>query len=213
MKLTKYEHACLVLEDAEKTLVIDPGVFSKTVPELTNVTGIVITHAHPDHFDIELLRKLIKANPSAQVFTVQSVADEVSDICTPQVVTSGMVATCEPFELNFYGGQHAEIHTSIPLIENIGVMVNKLLYYPGDSFALPDIGVHVLAVPASAPWMRMSEALNFIEDVKPKRVFPTHNGLLSDIGAKIHYGLLENFVDHLGGEFEIVAPGKSIDLS
>jgi L-ascorbate metabolism protein UlaG (beta-lactamase superfamily) len=213
MKLTKYEHACLLFEDADKSLLVDPGIFSKSVPELSNVVGIVITHAHPDHFDIERLRSLIKTNPSAQVFTVQSIADEVSDICTPQVVTRGMVAKCDPFELNFYGGQHAEIHTSIPVIDNIGVMVNQTVYYPGDSFALPDIGVPVLAVPASAPWMRIGEALNFIEDIKPKRVFPTHNALLSDIGTKIHYGLFENFVDHMGSEFEVIEPGKSIDLS
>ncbi len=51
MKLTKYEHACVFLEndDGDK-VVIDPGIFTNLPGDLSRIVAIVITHEHPDHF-------------------------------------------------------------------------------------------------------------------------------------------------------------------
>lgn len=210
MNVTKYEHACLVLEEQGKLFVIDPGIFSESLPALENVAAVVVTHVHQDHFAIDRIRRLLGENADAQLITVQAVADELGADFSPKVVTGGNTEQVGPFKLNFYGGEHAVIHSSIPVTDNVGVLVNDQLYYPGDSFAQPDsLPVSLLAVPASAPWMRVGEAIDFIAAVKPGRVFPTHNAILSEVGAAIHYRLLEDAASAVQAQFIFLQPGDS----
>ena len=63
MKLTKYEHACVVLEDQGQKLVIDPGMFSPDFNDLRDITALVITHQHGDHFDLRNIENIVAANP------------------------------------------------------------------------------------------------------------------------------------------------------
>ena len=58
MKLTKFEHAALVLEKDGATLVVDPGAYSHDFIIPKRVDGIIITHEHPDHLDPSLIDKL-----------------------------------------------------------------------------------------------------------------------------------------------------------
>jgi L-ascorbate metabolism protein UlaG (beta-lactamase superfamily) len=58
--------------------------------------------------------------------------------------------------------------------------------------------IELVAVPASAPWMKISEAMEFIKKLKVKRVFPTHNALLSEFGEKAEYNWLKKATDEVG---------------
>lgn len=211
MKITKYEHACLLVEDEGKKLVIDPGNFSASLGVPENVVAIVITHAHMDHLDKTYLEQLLNANPAAKIFSTESVATELTDNPVT-VVRAGDEQQIEPFLLHFFGGQHALIHESIPRAENIGVMVNNTLYYPGDSLVKPDSkSVPVLALPINAPWMRIGEAMDFLTAIKPRRVFPTHDSLMSADGYGIHDRLVGGLAASIGSEYIHLEPGQSID--
>jgi hypothetical protein len=50
-----------------------------------------------------------------------------------------------PFTLRFFGGRHSVIHESIPVIDNVGVLVDDAFYYPGDSYAAPEGSTWLLA--------------------------------------------------------------------
>ena len=41
-------------------------------------------------------------------------------------------------------GEHAVIHSSIPVIDNVGVLVNDTVYYPGDSLFVPEVSFELL---------------------------------------------------------------------
>lgn len=211
MKITKYEHACVVIEDRGVRLVIDPGVFTTSLEDLTNICAVVVTHAHPDHFDPILLDKIISQNPNACIYTTQEVALKVGNK-KYRVVREGMSEDDNIFHIEFFGGKHAVIRPDIPQIENIGVLVNDTFYYPGDSFAIPDKRVNVLAVPAIAPWMKISEATEFISSVGATTVFPTHNALLSDIGNQIYNPHLQSAAKAAGGEYVVITPGQSVEI-
>lgn len=43
MKITKYEHSCVVIEEKGEKLVIDPGELT-ALPTLTYVRAIIFTH-------------------------------------------------------------------------------------------------------------------------------------------------------------------------
>ncbi|MDQ5862445.1 MAG: MBL fold metallo-hydrolase, partial [Actinomycetota bacterium] len=52
MKLTKYTHACVRLEQDGRVLVLDPGTFSETEEALDGAQAVLITHEHGDHVDV-----------------------------------------------------------------------------------------------------------------------------------------------------------------
>jgi L-ascorbate metabolism protein UlaG (beta-lactamase superfamily) len=184
MILTKYEHSCFTVKKDDQILVVDPGKFTTDFIAPENVVGIVITHEHGDHFDPEQVAAIIDKNPSALIIGDESIMSKIEAFDT-KIVHAGDKITVGLFDLEFFGSEHALIHQSKPVIANLGVMISDLLYFPGDSFTLPNKSVDTLAVPASAPWMKMSEAMDFLVAVRPRFAFPTHDAILSDIGKAL----------------------------
>ena len=190
MKLVKYEHACFTVEKDGQLLVVDPGNFSSDFIAPAGVVAVVITHEHPDHFDHDQLAAIIDKNPEAVIVAHPSITSQI-EVFQTRSAMAGDKLNVGPFDLEFFGGQHAVIHQNYPTIANLGVMINDLLYYPGDSFELPgDASVDTLALPATAPWMKMSEAMDYLIAVHPRLAFPTHDAILSDEGRAIADRLL-----------------------
>jgi L-ascorbate metabolism protein UlaG (beta-lactamase superfamily) len=211
MHITKYEHACLVVEEQGQKLVIDPGQFTTSFQDFSNIVAVVVTHVHGDHLNAETLQKIVAANPAVQIFTTTEVVAQIPNLPTT-AVTSGATATVAPFNLEFFGAQHAEIHVAIPRIQNVGVIVNDTLYYPGDSFTAPNRPVRLLAMPTSAPWLKASEIIDFLRIVKPTQAFATHNALLSDIGHNMMNGFVKRTCAEHDGTFTYLKPGDTIDV-
>src|SRR5690606_16001750 len=113
MKLTKYEHACFTLEKDGEILIVDPGVFTTDLPSFENVAAIVVTHEHPDHFDPNSLAKIYDKNPDSLLVAHASITERMPDHKT-HAVNTGDVFSVGPFSLEFFGGEHALIHSSIP---------------------------------------------------------------------------------------------------
>ena len=210
MRLTKHEHAFLQLEQNGQQLLIDPGMYSAQLPKTENVVAITLSHIHDDHSFRPHLEKLLDLHPEAKLFGPKEVADKLSGL---DVTTCyhGDRYQVGGFTIDFFGYLHQEIHRSIPLVENLGVMVNNL-YYPGDSYSIPETKVDVLACPSSAPWLKISDVMDFLASVKPKRVFPTHNALLSDAGHALQNGRIKEVSEDFGGSFSYLKPGDSIEI-
>lgn len=209
MKITKYEHACLVLEEQGKKLVIDPGDFSSSLPDLDNVVAIVVTHVHFDHLNQERVDKLLTANPKAQIFSVNQVKEKLAttEICTPN---SGCKAT--PFELQFFGETHAIIHPDYPKFENTGVLVNDAFYYAGDSLIKPGVPIKVLAVPASGPWAKTGEVMDYLAEIKPEIVIPVHDSLNSDAGNASQDRWFSQHAEKHGIKYQRLAVRESLEI-
>ncbi len=195
MKLTKYEHACFTLEQDGQSLVVDPGEFTTDLVVPGSVVAVIITHEHPDHLSKSWLHKIVDSNPDAVIIGHADVVSQLGEFKT-QAVEANESLKIQSFKLEFFGGEHATIDPAIPTIANLGVMINNNLYYPGDSFTLPERDVAVLALPVSAPWLKISETIDFVREVKPNLVFPTHDAILSDIGK----GLPDRLVPSLAGD-------------
>lgn len=212
MRVTKQEHACLIVESSGRTLVIDPGSFTTALVGISGVVAIVITHEHADHWTADQLRLLLDRNPDAKLFGPEGVARAATDFDI-MVVADGDSIEVEPFSLRFFGEKHAVIHSSIPVVDNVGVLVNELLYYPGDSFTVPaGIEVDTLAAPVGAPWLKIGEAIDFVLAVKPRRTFATHEMVLSAAGKGMGGDRLKWAVEQGGGEYVDLQPGNALDL-
>lgn len=79
MKITKYIHSCLVFEQDDYKLLMDPGTFTFAeglvkADDFADVDSIIITHIHPDHLDVDNLKQII-ALSGAPVITNNQVAE------------------------------------------------------------------------------------------------------------------------------------------
>ena len=212
MRLTKFEHAALLLEDSGKKLFIDPGSFTSPLTDTANTAAVVITHDHADHWTPEQLNRVLELNADVPIFAPEGVARAAADFDIT-VVHAGDTVEAGPFTLRFFGGRHAVIHESIPVVDNLGVLVNDELYYAGDSFVIPEgVELDVLAVPAGAPWMKVAETIDYVLATKPKRSFSTHEMVLSRAGKDLSNSRIAWATEQNGGEFFALEPGDSLDL-
>jgi L-ascorbate metabolism protein UlaG (beta-lactamase superfamily) len=210
MKLTKYEHACFTVEKDGAVIVVDPGGLTTDLIAPENVVAIVVTHNHGDHLDHDLLASIMDKNPEAIVVAPQDTVSQI-EVFETRAVTGGDSVSVGPFELAFFGEKHAFIYGQAPGTDNVGVLINELVYHPGDSFTIPDVPVDTLALPAHAPWMKEAEAIDFALAVKPRMAFPTHDGFLNDAGKGLVDSLIPQFIQSSGIEYRRIS-GESIEL-
>jgi len=202
MKITKYQHACLVIEKEGATLVVDPGSYTHDFIIPKRVDGIVITHEHTDHFDEKLVQAILLAHPKAVIVAHESISGRFTSF-NAIAAKPGETSQVGPFALRFFGGIHAAIADSIPVPPNLGVLVDERFYYPGDSFVVPDgVQVQELALPASAPWLKISDAMAFLSQVRPQFAFPTHDAILSADGKQLVDRLLGAVASGQGTQYK-----------
>lgn len=214
MRITKLEHAALVVEREGKTLFIDPGKFTRAIEADATAAAVVITHLHDDHWTPQQLERVRSASPAVRILGPRGVVTAAAEHgILVEAVSPGDVVEVDGFSLRFFGGRHALIHSSIPVIENLGVFVNECLYYGGDSFDGPDAAVELLAVPAAAPWMKIAEAMDFVERIAPSQSFTTHEMLLSPAGKALSNARIGWSTEQAGGRFTALEPGDSLELS
>lgn len=182
MDIRKFRHACLVLEKDGQSLAIDPGEWTTDFVMPTNVVGVVITHEHADHFYPERLQQIVAANPGVTIVAHADVVAKAPNLKIVPVVANE-TKQIGNFKLAFVGGEHARVFPDKPVCANLGVIVDSgELYYPGDSLVTPHVAVKTLALPVVAPWLKLSEALDFLIAMQPQEVISTHDALLSDEG-------------------------------
>jgi L-ascorbate metabolism protein UlaG (beta-lactamase superfamily) len=211
MKITKHEHAYLDIELEGQHLLVDPGVYTPHLSVQKNVVAISLSHIHDDHSYLPHLEKILEQNPNAQLFGPKDVVAKLSGL-TVQPVYHGDSFSVGPFTLEFFGDLHQEIHRSMPIVQNVGILVNQALYYPGDSYTQPEYPVELLAMPTSGPWLRISDVIDYLNAVKPKRSFPTHNALLNDNGHALQNERVKKVTESNGGEFRYLEVGQSWQL-
>lgn len=213
MRITKREHACLDIAHGPSRLIIDPGVFANSLTELSGITVLVITHVHQDHFNEEKVRSILSQNPDLQLFTTRQTADRLSGakVTVPEI---GSQYNVGDFTFEFFGGQHAYIFDELqtPQDQNLGVLVNDRLYYPGDSFAPCPKAHTAVAVPANAPWMKLEEARIFLEQDPSRIAFPTHNGFVNEAGNNLVNTLLAGCTEQSGKEYKALETGDTFEI-
>lgn len=211
MDLTKYTHATVVLTKDDTTLVVDPGAYTPNAAELVaGTTAVLVTHDHPDHLDADVLTAALDARPELRVWAPASVIAALGD-------HDGRVVTVAPgdafeaagFSVQTVGGDHAVIHADIPLMTNVGFVIDGAVYHPGDAYFVPDAPVETLLVPTSGPWAKLGELVDFVRAVHPTRAVQIHDLMLSDTGK----GSFAQFTQQLTGtELLTLGEGETVTI-
>lgn len=212
MKITKFEHACLILENDTSRLVIDPGSFTHLPEDLTNISCIVVTEEHTDHYSLENIEKILKQSPTAEIITTQAVSNKLndSDIKNNAVSVEGQFEV-GGFALSLEEGDHAAIHGQSPC-RVLTLKVDDFLYYPSDSYIPTAEPVQVLALPTSGPWHKVTESVNLANKVDSKQILVTHNGLYNEVGNMVTNNFTSNNIANKEREYIFLNVGKSRDF-
>jgi L-ascorbate metabolism protein UlaG (beta-lactamase superfamily) len=213
MQLTKFTHACVRLDDGDRTLVIDPGVFSELDAALDGADAVLITHEHIDHVDLERLQAALRTDPRLRVWAPAGVAESLAEFGEQiTAVGPGESFTAAGFGVRTFGGQHAVIHPSIPVIANVGYLVDDAIYHPGDSFAVPDVAVQALLLPTNAPWSKVSEVIDFAVAVRAPKTFQIHDSLMTDVATAIVEGHISRIAAPFGVAYQHLAPAETVGV-
>jgi L-ascorbate metabolism protein UlaG (beta-lactamase superfamily) len=214
MKITKFGHCCLLIEENGVKVLTDPGSYSTLQNDAKDVDVIVITHEHQDHLHVDSLKEILVNNPDAKIVTNSSVNNilKKENINDAIIVEDGQSGEVAGIKIAGHGTIHAEIFREWPSVQNTGYFIGERIFYPGDAFYNPKIPVDILAWPAAGPWLKISEALDYALEVKPKVLFPVHDGMLNENGGGLLKRLGESILEKNGIKFVVLEIGKETEL-
>jgi L-ascorbate metabolism protein UlaG (beta-lactamase superfamily) len=208
MKITKFVHSCLLVEmpaPVNRTALFDPGSMSQDaldVSQLKFLDDIFITHEHPDHWDMALMRELVDKFPDVNITATQTVVDQLRD--------EGIAASvAQPEGVVLFDAPHEPVEPlAITPIEQ-GYHYLDLLTDPGDSHHFAETK-QILALPVTAPWGSAARAINLALELKPKYVLPIHDWHWSDEARAQMYDKFEEILSKDGITFVKLETGVPV---
>lgn len=215
MRLTHFGHSCVLVELNGAKILLDPGNFSHGFEGITGLDAILVTHQHPDHADPARLPALVDLNPGAALYSDPQSAAMLGGRWSAmrpgdRVEVGGVTVTGA-------GGEHAVIHPDLPMIDNTAFLLGDAgdpaqFLHPGDSLIVPEQPVDVLALPAAAPWLKISEAIDYLRAVAPRVAVPIHQAILRDDATGTFYGRYRDMAS-AGTEFRVLDAESGVDVS
>lgn len=192
VELVHLGHACVVADTGSARILLDPGAFSSGYETLEGLDAVLITHQHFDHLDLEKLPALLAQNPDAELVVDTGTAAQLREREIAHTVREpGERFTVGGATVEVVGGgDHAVIHPDIPGIANNGYLIDGTVLHPGDAFTVPDRTPDVLLLPTAAPWLKASEAVDYLRAVAPPLAVPIHEAVLAN--PDLHYRLFAN---------------------
>lgn len=219
MKISKYLHSCLVFELDGYKLLFDPGMFSfaegLVKPDMfADVNGIIITHVHPDHLDIDILKAIVAVS-GAIVYTNAQVVGVLAKAGIAHTVWEDEIYILGPFKLQAITVKH-ELILDNPLPQMTGFIINDKVLHPVDSMEealLQYQGIELLLMVTMAPFTNELRITDFADGLQPKQILPVHDGYAKNFFIEQRYGAYQKHFEKRGIKFHpVYKVGDSIEL-
>lgn len=171
MKVTRYFQSCLLIEEGNTRILIDPsGHETERAADLGKLDAVIYTHEHADHFDADLAQKF--AEKSIPIYANESTAKQMKS--QPNIVSDGQEFEVGGIKIQAKELPHCLMIDGSPGPQNTGYLIDSLLFHPGDGTELADLKVDNLAVPISGPDVSFKDACSFLNRAGAKLAIPIH---------------------------------------
>ena len=211
MRIFKHGHACVRIESGPHHVVIDPGMFTDPAA-VDGATVVLVTHEHPDHWSPAALRAT-----HAPVFTIAAVARQIEEQAPDVLERVSVVEPGQVLDLGvrveLVGEKHAIIHPELPHFDNSGYFLtieDTTVFHPGDALTVPPTVPDLLFLPVSAPWLKVSECIDYAREVGSPRSLAIHDAVYSEAGLGIVDGHLARFLAPLQQEYVRLRAGEEL---
>jgi L-ascorbate metabolism protein UlaG (beta-lactamase superfamily) len=177
-------HASLVIGIGKEAIYVDPVGGAALYAGLPSPTAILITHSHPDHFDVPTLEAIDKNH--VVIFAPESVVDALPDALKADArsVTNGGKGRVAgiPFQAVAAYNTTPERLQYHPKGEGNGYLLqfgDKRIYIAGDTEPTPEMlaltNVDIAFLPMNLPYtMTEEQAAEAVKAFRPKIVYPYH---------------------------------------
>lgn len=219
MKISKYLHSCLVFELDDYKLLFDPGKFSfaeglVTAEMFSDVNAVVITHIHPDHYDVDILKNILELS-GAVVVTNSQVGKDLDKAGIIYTVLEEGTVNFGPFILKAFPVIH-ELIMDNPLPQMTGFIINDKVLHPVDSMddkLLEYKDIELLLMVTMAPFANEVRISGFADKLQPKQILPVHDGYAKEFFIKQRYAAYVRHFEKQGIKFhEVYKIGDTITL-
>jgi L-ascorbate metabolism protein UlaG (beta-lactamase superfamily) len=216
INLTFLGHACALVEvirpaHSNLRLIVDPGNLTPRLDSMAGIDGILVTHAHPDHIDPEQVRALRLAG-RAPVYGDAATANllAAADVDDISILEAGEFEL-DGFRIGVSVHPHEIIYPGVPVPSDFAFDLGGRIFAPGDAFAIPTFEVELLLLPLGAPWMKLSETIDYLNTVAPQIAVPIHDGGLAAPHRGLHRALVTRFAP-AATSVKVLEPGEGIEL-
>lgn len=208
MKISKHLHSCLLVQEQDKTFLIDPGIFTYQekaldIHKLNKLEYLLITHEHPDHMYLPFIKEIVAKFPEVKIITNQSIVKLLEKETIKATSVGDSVVTVENVP-------HEKLWDSQPP-ENILLTVFGKLAIPGDSIHF-QTQAEVIALPIVAPWGSTTDAVNLALKLQPKVIIPIHDWLYKDGVRQMMHQRLHEFFKTKGIDFKALETGEIVEI-
>ncbi len=192
-------HAALMLSWNGKNVLVDPAPLTPSggaeFSELPRPDVILITHIHPDHFNVKVLQAV--AGPRTEIITPRNVYEAMpADLKArthvlrngAQTVADGIPVRAVPM----YNTTAARSHFHPKGLGNGYILTigGERIYIAGDTEEAPELAhlrnIDVAFIPMNLPYTQtVQAAAQWVRDFRPRIVYPYHyrngNGSPADV--------------------------------
>jgi len=222
-RVTYLGHSGFVIASGSKHIAIDPFLtgnpLAKTKPQDVQCDYILLTHAHGDHFGdtLDIARRcratVVSNFEIVQYCSARGVSGIAMNLGGSTNLSFGKVKMTiahhsSSFPDGTYGGNPAGFLFTID---------GKKFYHAGDTALthdmsfLADEGIDLAMLPIGDTFtMGISDAMQAIGLVRPKKVIPTHYNTFPPI--EVDAKVFRNLCTDRGVECFVMAPGEAIEI-
>lgn len=216
LRLTRLGHSCVLVsvelpDHTQRRLLLDPGNLTPPLTaDIGPVDAVLVTHAHPDHIDVDQLPRLsgpakVYGDARVQAYLAEAGLED-SEVLAPGT------ADVADVEVEVFASTHEPIYPGVPVPTNLAYLLAGTLLAPGDAFFVPDSAPDVLLLPVGAPWMKLADTIHYLRAVAPRIAVLVHDSGLSEAHQQLHRGLITKFAP---SSTTVLAPalGEQLDLT
>lgn len=195
-----------MLEEGNSRILIDPsGEEAGNLDKFGKPDAVLYTHEHGDHFSPELTKKFM--GQGITVYANASTAKQIDG--QPNIVKDAQEFEVGNFKIKVIELPHCLMADGSAGPQNVGYLINKKLFHPGDGKELAGLRVNNLAVPLAGPDISIKDAFDFAKQVSAKVAIPIHYDMM---GAKPDFFIMLSTRFKMPFELHALVHGESLEI-